>query len=112
MHRKAVELNPLSSFSMTQLGWNLIIMGRFDEGLTWFKKSLEVDPGSPYALFSIGMYHAGILGDYGEAVKWLRRSSLSDCWFSLFRIHWTATTVSFETWKENARLLMGASTSI
>jgi tetratricopeptide (TPR) repeat protein len=78
LHRKAVELNPLSSYSIIQLGWTLIFLGRFDEGLTWFKKSLEVEPGSPYALFSIGMYHAGILGDYGEAVKWLRRTISAD----------------------------------
>jgi TolB-like protein/Tfp pilus assembly protein PilF len=85
LRRKAVELNPLSTYSIVQLGWNLNGLGRFDEGLTWLKKAFEIDPGYPYTLWSMGNYHWLISGDYGEAVRWYRKAisvDPGDAWSS------------------------------
>jgi TolB-like protein/Tfp pilus assembly protein PilF len=78
LHRKAVELNPLSTISINNVGWDLLNLGRFDESLTWFKKALEVDPDDLMNLWSIGVYHWEVLGDYGEAVRWLRKAISAD----------------------------------
>jgi TolB-like protein/lipoprotein NlpI len=78
LRRKAVELNPLSTYSIVQVGWNLNGLGRFDEGLTWLKKAFEVDPGYSYTLWSLGHYHWLISGDYGEAVRWYRKAISAD----------------------------------
>jgi tetratricopeptide (TPR) repeat protein len=78
MHRKAVELNPLSTYSINAVGWDLDALGRFDDGLTWFKKAFEVDPGYSNNLLTIGVHHWLISGDYGEAVRWLRKALSAD----------------------------------
>jgi tetratricopeptide (TPR) repeat protein len=78
LRRKAVELNPLSTYSIVQVGWSLNALGRFDEGLTWFKKAFEVDPGYSYTLWSMGRHHWLRSGDYGEAVRWLRKALSAD----------------------------------
>jgi tetratricopeptide (TPR) repeat protein len=78
LHRKAVELNPLSTISINNVGWDLLYFGRFDESLSWFKKALEVDPDDSTTLWSIGIYHWEVLGDYGEAVRWLRKAISAD----------------------------------
>ncbi len=78
LHRKGVELDPLSAAMMNQIGQDMIDLGRFDEGLSWYEKSLEADPGLPRNLWTIGVHHWLISGDYGEAVRWLRKAISSD----------------------------------
>ena len=78
LHRKAVELNPLSAYSINQVGQNLDYLGRFDEGLSWYEKSFEADPGYSLNLWSLGVHHWLISGEFGEAVRWLRKAVSSD----------------------------------
>jgi tetratricopeptide (TPR) repeat protein len=44
LHRKAIELDPLSANIIANLGIDLSALGRSDEALAWWKKALEVDP--------------------------------------------------------------------
>jgi tetratricopeptide (TPR) repeat protein len=78
LHRKAVELSPLSIISIYHIGEDLTALGRYDEALIWLKKSLEVDPGSMLILDNIGRHYWRILGDFGEAVGWARKSISAD----------------------------------
>ena len=78
LHRKIVELNPLSADALNGVGQDLAALGRFDEALSWNEKSFEVDPGYSLNLWSIGCHHWLISGEYGEAVRWLRRAIAAD----------------------------------
>jgi tetratricopeptide (TPR) repeat protein len=83
LHRTAVELNPLSEYSINRIGWCLDRLGRFDEALTQYKKALDVDPDHTLTLWSVAMHHWRVSGDYGEAVRWMRQSippNLDDPW--------------------------------
>jgi TolB-like protein/Flp pilus assembly protein TadD len=78
LHRKAIELNPLSDYSINRLGWCLDALGRFDEALTQFKKALDIDPGQMLTLWSVAIHHWKISRDYGEAVRLLRKTIFID----------------------------------
>jgi hypothetical protein len=52
LHRKAVELSPLSIISIHFIWEDLTALGRYDEALIWLKKSLAVDPDSSLILDS------------------------------------------------------------
>jgi TolB-like protein/Tfp pilus assembly protein PilF len=78
LNREAVALDPLSANAIFDVGQSLDALGRFDEGLSWYKKSLKADPGFPSTLWSIGLHHWLISREYGEAVKWLRKAISAD----------------------------------
>jgi tetratricopeptide (TPR) repeat protein len=85
LHRKSIELSPLSDFSINRLGWCLEDLGRFDDALTWYKKGLDIDPGHTLTLWSVAMHHWSVSGDYGEAVRWMRQAisaNLDDPWIT------------------------------
>jgi tetratricopeptide (TPR) repeat protein len=63
---------------INQVGQDLDALGRFDEGLSWYERSFDVDPGYSVNLWSIGAHHWLISGEYGEAVRWLRKTISSD----------------------------------
>jgi tetratricopeptide (TPR) repeat protein len=60
------------------VGQDLDALGRFDEGLSWYERSFDVDPGYSNNLFMIGLHHWLISGEYGEAVRWLRKGISAD----------------------------------
>jgi tetratricopeptide (TPR) repeat protein len=78
LHRRAIELSPLSTYSINRLGWCLDALGRFDEALTQFKKALDIDPGQMITLWSVAMRHWKISRDYGEAARSLRKTIFID----------------------------------
>jgi tetratricopeptide (TPR) repeat protein len=78
MHRKAVELDPLSAPAINGVGQVLERLGRFDEGLSWYERSFQVDPGYSLNLWSIGVHHWLVSGEYSEAVRWLTEAKSSD----------------------------------
>jgi TolB-like protein/DNA-binding winged helix-turn-helix (wHTH) protein/Tfp pilus assembly protein PilF len=78
LHRKGVELDPLSAVMINQVGQDLDALGRFDEGLSWYERSFDVDPGYPLNLWTIGLHHWLISGEYGEAARWLRKGLIAD----------------------------------
>jgi tetratricopeptide (TPR) repeat protein len=69
LHRKAVELDPLSLESITNLIGALFSMGRHDEGLALCERVLEIDPGYAWGHQLIGIYHL-FSGRLDEAVLW------------------------------------------
>jgi len=54
---KAVELEPLSTEPMLDLGETYLELGRPDEALRWFQRIREVDPSSPAGYIGFGLYH-------------------------------------------------------
>jgi tetratricopeptide (TPR) repeat protein len=47
--------------------------------LTWYEKSLAVNPGDALTLWSIGWnYHLWVSGDYGEAARWVQKARSAD----------------------------------
>ena len=51
LHRKAIDLSPLSVLSINFLGRCLEALGRFDEALTQRKKALDIDPDHTLTLW-------------------------------------------------------------
>jgi tetratricopeptide (TPR) repeat protein len=78
LHRKAVELDPMSALAINSVGQDLEHLGRFDEGLSWYKKSFQVDPGSSLNLWNIALYYWLVSAEYSEAVRWLRKAISAD----------------------------------
>ena len=78
LHRKGVELNPLSALMINLVGQDLDVLGRFDEGLSLYEKSFDVDPAFNLNLYCIGLHYWLISGEYGEAFRWLKKAILSD----------------------------------
>jgi tetratricopeptide (TPR) repeat protein len=74
LHKKAIDLSPLSVLSINFLGWCLEALGRFDEALDQRKKALDIDPDHTLTLWNVAIFHWRISGDYGEAVRSLRKS--------------------------------------
>jgi TolB-like protein/DNA-binding winged helix-turn-helix (wHTH) protein/Tfp pilus assembly protein PilF len=74
LHRKALELNPLSAPIINSVGEDLSYLGRFDEALTWYEKALEVDPGFAQGYWIIAWHYWTVSGRLDEAAVWFRRS--------------------------------------
>jgi tetratricopeptide (TPR) repeat protein len=68
----------LSGLAINEVGQDLDALGRFDEGLSWYKKSLEVEPDSQSALWNIGLHRWLASSKYPEAVKWFKKAISSD----------------------------------
>ncbi len=71
-HHRAVELDPLSLISNSNIGDSLYSARRYDEAIRQYKKTLEIDPGFAEAHFGlVGAYeHKGM---YKEAVSELQQ---------------------------------------
>jgi tetratricopeptide (TPR) repeat protein len=73
LHRKAIELDPLSAEIIANLGSDLSMLGRSDEALAWWKKALEVDPDLAIHE-SIADHYWFFLGQLDEAVAWYAKA--------------------------------------
>jgi len=78
LHRKAIELDPLSAAISDQLGRDLSVMGRPDEALAWLKKALDVNPDHPLILMAIVDHYWYVAGQLDEAVVWLEKARSID----------------------------------
>ncbi len=74
LHRKAVELEPLSAGTIKNVGIDLEILGRFDEALVRYQKSIEVDPNYADGYWNIGRHHQMVSGRLDTAVSWFEKS--------------------------------------
>jgi tetratricopeptide (TPR) repeat protein len=72
--KKAAELDPRSPIILHNVGDRYASVGRFDEGLAWYRKSIEIDPDFAVGYYWIGSYYWSAEGQLDEAVRWLRKS--------------------------------------
>ncbi|MCH7645341.1 MAG: tetratricopeptide repeat protein [Myxococcales bacterium] len=72
--KKAAELNPRSPIILLDVGDGYARVGRFDEGLAWYRKSIEIDPNFAAGYHWIGFHYWSAEGRLDEAVRWLRKS--------------------------------------
>ena len=70
LHRKAIELDPLSADISAQLGRDLSALGRSDEALAWLKKALEVNPNHISILLAIADHYWYVSGQLDKSVVW------------------------------------------
>jgi len=74
----AVELDPLSLAAIQGVGSALVALGRFDEGLAWFERGLEIDPDHAETYNSVAAYHWMVTGRLDEAMVSLRKGLAID----------------------------------
>jgi adenylate cyclase len=73
LHRRAIELDPLSADAIAHVGRDLSALGRSDEAVDWWKKALEIDP-------QLGVYDAiadhywYVAGELDQAVVWYAKA--------------------------------------
>jgi tetratricopeptide (TPR) repeat protein len=72
--KKAAELDPRSPGILRSVGLGYAGVGRFDESLAWYRKSIEIDPDFAVGYFWIGIHYWTAKGQLDEAVRWLRKS--------------------------------------
>jgi len=75
--RKAVELDPLSTETIMDLGRVLLDLNRAGDSAAWFQRALEVDPSSPVGHRGLGFYHM-FLGQLDEACRWFAKGAALD----------------------------------
>jgi TolB-like protein/Tfp pilus assembly protein PilF len=74
MLMKAAELDPRSPIILLTVGAGFEYVGQFDESLTWFHKTIKIDPDFASGYGRIGFHYWGAAGQLDEAVRWLRKS--------------------------------------
>ena len=70
---KAAELAPRSPIILQNVGGIYDSLGRFEESLVWFRKSVEVDPDFAGGYQWIAGHYWGAAGRLDEAARWLRK---------------------------------------
>jgi tetratricopeptide (TPR) repeat protein len=78
LNKRAVELDPLSARRFNNIGDSLVALGRFDEGLAWHEKALDVDPAYSIGHWTLARHYWLTSGEYEEAVRWFRKAISSD----------------------------------
>jgi TolB-like protein/Tfp pilus assembly protein PilF len=84
LHRRGLELDPLSSILNQNAGEDLGFLGRFDEALTHYERTIEADPGYAMGYYYIGDHHWRVSARLDEATLWLGKSISFDpdqAWF-------------------------------
>jgi TolB-like protein/Tfp pilus assembly protein PilF len=71
---KAAELDPRSPIILRMVGESYARLGRFDESLAWYRKSIEIESGFASGYLRIGDHYWWVEGKLDEAVRWLRKS--------------------------------------
>jgi TolB-like protein/Tfp pilus assembly protein PilF len=74
LRRKAVELDPLSAVINKNIGIDLHVLGRFDESLTQFEKTIEINPNYADGYWHIGRHYWMVSGRLDAAARWFEKS--------------------------------------
>jgi TolB-like protein/class 3 adenylate cyclase/cytochrome c-type biogenesis protein CcmH/NrfG len=77
LHRKAIELDPLSADAIANLGRDLSALGRSDEAVDWWKEALEIDPQLG-VYDAIGDHYWSVSGELDQAVVWYAKAMSID----------------------------------
>jgi TolB-like protein/Flp pilus assembly protein TadD len=73
MIERAAELDPRSPIVLTAVGYSFARLGRFEEELTWYRKSIEIDPDFANGYLWIGNHYWEVEGNLDEAVRQFRK---------------------------------------
>jgi TolB-like protein/DNA-binding winged helix-turn-helix (wHTH) protein/Flp pilus assembly protein TadD len=75
LHKKAIELDPLSFGIIDEIGRDLFALGRSDEALRWWERAVESDPVlANYSSETIADHYWYALGRADEAAIWYTKS--------------------------------------
>jgi tetratricopeptide (TPR) repeat protein len=66
-------LDPRSPVVAQNVGGGYASVGRFDESLAWYRKSIEIDPDFANGYSWIGNHYRDAEGQLDEAVRWTRK---------------------------------------
>jgi len=77
LHRRAIELDPLSADAIASVGRDLSSLGRSDEAIDWWKKALEIDPELG-VFYAIADHYWYVTGDLAQAVVWYGKAMSID----------------------------------
>jgi len=73
LHRRAIELDPLSADAIAHVGRDLSALGRSDEAVDWWKRALEIDPQQ--GLYdAIADHYWYVAGELDQAVVWYAKA--------------------------------------
>ena len=81
---KAFAADPLSPAQNENFGWTLFEAGRFDEALTYFEKSIELEPAYPFGFSALGVYHQS-MGQMDQAIEAFKQAVALSPETNLFR---------------------------
>lgn len=70
IYRKGLALDPLSAIIRSNIGYNLVRVGRFDEARKTFERGIEMHPGQNSSYGGMATFHAGVRGRIDDAVLW------------------------------------------
>lgn len=74
----ALELDPISTISISNAAEALVALGRFDEALVQYQKIISIDPTLPFAYWGAAdIYHLG-LGRLDLAIPWAEKAATLD----------------------------------
>lgn len=73
LHRKAIDLDPLSADAIASVGRDLSALGRSDEAVEWWKKAMEIDPQLGVA-DAVADHYWYVRGELDQAVLWYRKA--------------------------------------
>jgi adenylate cyclase len=84
-YQRAIDLNPNSASSLTDMGNLLMFIGRPDEAIEWYKRSRTVDPhfNPPWWWRMVGAAHF-IAHRYDEAIAAFNRSANVPAWAAAY----------------------------
>jgi TolB-like protein/Tfp pilus assembly protein PilF len=68
LHRRAIELDPLSGIIMTNMVGDLLALGRYDEAMEWTEKGVDVVPNYPGGWETLGSVQWSVLGRLDDAL--------------------------------------------
>ena len=74
LRRKAAELDPLSAVINKNVGIDLHVLGRFDESLLQFEKTIETNPDYADGYWHIGRHYWMVTGRLDAAARWFEKS--------------------------------------
>jgi tetratricopeptide (TPR) repeat protein len=77
LHRRAIELDPLSADAIAHVGRDLSTLGRPEEAVDWWKKALEIDPQQG-VYDAIADHYWYVTGELDQAVVWYAKAMSVD----------------------------------
>lgn len=78
LFEKALELDPLSTVVLGNLGYELLRSGRTDEAVERFRRAIEIDPGSTIGYAGLAEAYGDYLNQPEEAVRFHRKAIEAD----------------------------------